>query len=233
MPFATPCQTRVPLARSRPPEPRWPAILGAIGPRPSLSATVAALCGLFAACGGDGGFEQRDPPATSAPQAAAPPPQPRSRGPLAIPPGVPLRESDVGDPAAIKVIRLWSDALRRSDVERASTFWAIPSKVQNGTPVLTLATAADVRVFNGSLSCGSMLTSALGARDGFTIAVFKLTRRPGADCGTGTGRHARTAIRVRDGKIAEWYRLPDDPNAPLPAPEAPPDEPQAPAGPII
>jgi hypothetical protein len=38
---------------------------------------------------------------------------------------------------------------------------------------------------------------------------------------------------VRDGKIAEWYRLPDDPNAPLPAPDAPPAEPQPPAGPII
>ena len=234
MPFATPGQTRVPLARSRPPEPRWPAILGAIGPRPSLSVSAVALCVLLlAACGGDGGPEQRDPPATSGPQAAAPQPQPRSRGPLAIPPGVPLRESDVGDRAAIKVIRLWSDALRRSDVDRASSFWAVPSKVQNGTPVLTLATAADVRVFNGSLSCGSMLTSALGARNGFTIAVFKLTRRPGADCGTGTGAHARTAIRVRNGKIAEWYRLPDDSNAPLPAPQAPQAEPQPPAGPII
>ncbi len=146
---------------------------------------------------------------------------------------MPLRESTVGDPAAIKVIRLWSEALRRSDVELAASFWAVPSKVQNGTPVLTLATAADVRLFNGSLSCGSLLTSALGARNGFTIAVFKLTRRPGAECGTGTGQHARTAIRVRKGKIAEWYRLPDDRNAPLPAPEAPQPEPQPPAGPIV
>ena len=47
------------------------------------------------------------------------------------------------------------------------------------------------------------------------------------------GQHARAAIRVRKGKIAEWYRLPDDPNAPLPPPEAPQPEPQPPAGPII
>lgn len=50
---------------------------------------------------------------------------------------------------------------------------------------------------------------------------------------TGLGQHARTAIRVRNGQIAEWYRLPDDPNAPLPAPDAPQAEPQPPAGPII
>ena len=51
-----------------------------------------------------------------------------------------------------------------AEVARASSFWALPSKVQNDTPVLTLATAADVRSFNGSLPCGSRLVSARGAR---------------------------------------------------------------------
>lgn len=62
-----------------------------------------------------------------------------------------------------------------------------------------------MRFFNDSLSCGSRLVSALGGRNGFTVAVFKLTSRPGADCGTGTGNDARTAILVRGGRIAEWY----------------------------
>ena len=201
---------------------------------PVVTASAVICAVLLTACGGDDGA-RRDPAAASPPQATAPQPQPqpRSRGPLAIPRDVPLRESGAGDPAAIKVIRLWSEALRGGDVERAASFWAVPSKVQNGTPVLTLASAADVRRFNGSLPCGAMLTSGLGARNRFTIAIFKLTRRPGADCGTGTGQHARTAIRVRGGKIAEFYRLPDDPNAPLPAPGAPPAEAQPPAGPII
>jgi hypothetical protein len=138
-------------------------------------------------------------------------------------------EASAGEAAAVRVIRRWSDAMRRSDVDRASSLWAIPSRVQNGTPVLTLRTAANVRLFNDSLSCGSKLVSA-NAHHGFTIAVFRLTRRPGADCGSGTGQVARTAIRVRDGKIAEWYRLPDDPVAPDPAqPPAPPE----PAGPIV
>ncbi|MDQ3721655.1 MAG: hypothetical protein M3376_00985 [Actinomycetota bacterium] len=198
--------------------------------RPPLSALVLLCAVLLTSCGG-GESDARDPAATTPPRPAAPQPQTRSRGPLAVP----RRGSDVGDPASIKVIRLWSDALRRGDVELAASFWATPSRVQNGTPVLTLPTAAATRLFNRSLSCGSMLTSALGAPNGFTIAVFKLTRRPGADCGTGTGQRARTAIRVRNGKITEWYRLPDDPNAPLPAPDAPQPEPepQAPAGPII
>lgn len=203
-------------------------------PRSPVAAAATLLCvALLAGCGG-GDSEERDPAAATPPpaQSTDPQPQPRSEGPLAIPRGVPLRESTTGDPAAIKVIRLWSEALRRSDVALAASFWAVPAKVQNGTPVLTLATAAQVRAFNGSLPCGSMLTSGLGAPRGFTIAIFRLTRRPGADCGTGTGQHARTAIRVRNGKIAEWYRLPDDPNAPLPAPDAP-AEPQPPAGPII
>ena len=152
----------------------------------------------------------------------------RSEQPGAIPPDVPLRATRAGDPAAIKVIRLWSDALRRSQVTRASSFWALPSKVQNDTPVLTLATASDVRAFNGSLPCGSRLVSARGAPRGFTIAVFKLTRRPGANCGSGTGYDARTAILVRGGKIAEWYRLPDDPDAPAPQAPAAPQESNAP-----
>jgi hypothetical protein len=91
--------------------------------------------------------------------------------------------------------------------------------------VITLGSTTDVETFNGSLSCGSQLLSALGAKgSAFTVAVFKLTKRPGADCGTGTGQRARTAIRVRAGKIAEWYRLPDDPDAPATPP---------PAGPVV
>ena len=198
-----------------------------MGLRSPVATASAVICGvLLTACGGDNG-ERGGPAAASAPPA----PQPQSRGPLAIPRSVPLRESTTGDPVAIKVIRLWSEALRRGDVERASSFWAVPSKVQNVTPVLTLASAAQVRRFNRSLPCGAMLTSGLGARNGFTIAVFALTRRPGADCGSGTGHHARTAIRVRGAKITDWYRLPDDFSGP-PSPQ-PPVAPVQPGGPIV
>lgn len=164
---------------------------------------AAALCVLLlGACGGADGGEGA--PAAADPRAA---------------------ESAAADPAAVKVIRRWSDALRRSDVALASSLWAAPSKVQNGTPLLTLRSRAAVRLFNDSLSCGSRLVSAVRAAHGFTLAVFKLTQRPGADCGSGTGNRARAAIRVRGGRIAEWYRLSDDPADPAPARPVAPQEP--------
>jgi len=98
--------------------------------------------------------------------------------------------------------------------------------VQNGTPELTLRSAAAVRLFNDSLSCGSQLVSAVDAPHGFTLATFTLTQRPGEDCGSGTGQRARAAIRVRNGKIVAWYRLLD---APGDADPAQPDGPAAPS----
>ncbi len=182
--------------------------------RPALRAALGA-------CGGDdAGDDERSGSRRRLPSSRQPAPA-GPGGALQIPPEVPFKATGSGDPEAIKVIRLWTDALRRSDVERASALWAVPSKVQNGTPVLTLDSAAAVRLFNDSLSCGSRLVSALGGRNGFTVAVFTLTSRPGADCGTGRGNDARTAILVRGGRIVEWYRLPDDPDTPRAAPDAP------------
>ena len=110
----------------------------------------------------------------------AAPLSPTPQGPRDLPARIPLEGTVPGDPAAIKVIRLWSEAMRRSDVKAASALWAVPSKVQNGTPVLPLASAGDVRTFNGSLSCGSQLVSGLGAKgSAFIVAEFKLTKRPG------------------------------------------------------
>ena len=209
---------------------RWCARTAACDPQlmrsRALRSTVLVLFSalLLTACGGgdDNGDAAGDGGQAATPQQAAPL-SPTPQGPRDLPAQIPLEGTGPGDPAAIKVIRLWSEALRRSDVEAASALWAVPSKVQNGTPVIPLASAEDVRTFNGSLSCGSQLVSALGAKgSAFIVAVFKLTKRPGADCGTGTGQRARTAIRVRDGKIAEWYRLPDDPDAPAASPPAGP-----------
>ena len=188
-----------------------------------LSTLLVAACG-----GGDDKGDGDGGRAATPPQTA--PLSPTPQGPRDLPARIPLKGTVPGDPAAIKVIRLWSEALRRSDVKAASALWAVPSKVQNGTPVIPLATSKDVQTFNGSLSCGSQLVSGLGAKgSAFIVAEFKLTKRPGADCGTGTGRRARTAILVRDGRIAEWYRLPDDPDAP--APGSPATSP--PAGPVV
>jgi hypothetical protein len=112
------------------------------------------------------------------------------------------------DPAATKVIRDWSDALRRGDVKRATDDFAIPSIVENNSPPVRLRARADARAFNESLPCGAQLerTYRMGR---YTAAIFRLTARPGGDCGTGIGGAAATAFVIRRGRIVEWRRLPD------------------------
>lgn len=128
----------------------------------------------------------------------------------------PLHGTSGSKPAS--VIRAWSDTLRKGDVEGAASFFALPSVVSNGTPPVVLRTRADARLFNASLPCGARLlrTSSAGR---YTTATFRLTERPGpGSCGRGTGLEARTTFVIRDGKIREWRRVPDNP---------------APAGPVI
>jgi hypothetical protein len=107
-------------------------------------------------------------------------------------------------------VRSWAAAVRHADFSRAADLFAIPALVQNSSPVVRLPTRSLVIGWNASLPCGATVSHVAGA-NGFAIVDFRLTRRPGADCGTGVGATARGAIRVRDGHIAEWYRLPDLP----------------------
>jgi hypothetical protein len=112
------------------------------------------------------------------------------------------------DHAQLRVISGWVDALRHGDVEAAAGYFAVPSVAQNGTPPITLETHRDVVAFNRSLPCGARLVSARPL-DGFIAATFRLTERPGGDCGSGAGALARTAFVIRDGKIRQWRRLPE------------------------
>ena len=176
--------------------------------------------GLLAACGGS------DSDQTG--QGRATPGAPSD--PLALPANVPVQSEGPGERRAIEVIRGWSEALRMGDIDSASSFWRLPAKIQNQTPVLTLRSRDDVRAFNLSLTCGAILTAAGKAKE-FTILKMRLAQRRGADCGSGVGKPARTAIRVQDDKIVKWYRLPNDPEAPTPAP--PPDKPTTPDRPVV
>jgi hypothetical protein len=187
--------------------------------RRSLVSTL--LCAALLAACGDASRRPAGEHARSAPTPSAGP-----RDPLDLPAGVPLEASRAADPDQAKLIRAWAGALRAGDVDGASALWAVPAKVQNATPVLTLSSRADVRTFNRALPCGSVVVSAGSSAGGFTIATVRLTQRRGAHCDAVAGASARVAIRVRDDKIVEWYRLPDDPHAPRPAP--PPDAVDAP-----
>lgn len=173
-------------------------------------ACLALLAGGVVLSGCGGSNDQDAPQRAAQPRStstATPPPSstapvhPRSQGKL--PPPKPAREAD---PDATRVIQAWSTALRRGRVDAAASYFALPSLVQNGTPPLRVRTRADARAFNASLPCGAVLRRAV-AIGRFTVVVFRLTQRPGGDCGTGVGHAAGTAFVIRRGKIAEWRRV--------------------------
>ena len=94
-------------------------------------------------------------------------------------------------PAAVasrRVINDWLKALRRGHIKRAAHYFALPSKFQNATPVLTVHTEQERIAVNMSLSCGAVAT-AMGGAGAYTIVTFRLTKRPGGDCGTRRRRH--------------------------------------------
>lgn len=175
-------------------------------PRRLVSILVTGIV-VLSGCGGSSGDEDagRAPTATT--------PQRGEHSPLALPEGVPLEGSGAADAAQLRVVRAWANTLRRGDVAGASALWALPSTVQNATPVLKLRSRKDVRAFNSALPCGAVVTSSSGAARGYIIVRFRLTDRVGGECVTGVGDSARTAVRVRSGKIVDWYRLPDDSDA--------------------
>lgn len=123
-----------------------------------------------------------------------------------------------------RVIDGWLRRLRAGEIPRAAAYFGLPSKVQNGTPVLTLDTPRERVAFNLSFPCGAR-ARAYGTSGNYTIIEFVLTERRGGNCGGAVGQSARGAIRVQRGRITEWYRLADDPDA---DPSQPPLTPRTP-----
>jgi hypothetical protein len=184
--------------------------------RRSAAVVVAVLA--TAALVGCGGSAKHDlAPRTVAQEDPGPIP-PRSD--LALPPNVPDRPTGPAAAESRRVINAWLRALRHGDVKRAAHYFALPSKFQNVTPVLTVDSERERIAINLSLPCGAKAVD-MGAAGPYTIVTFKLTKRPGGDCGSGVGGTARGAIRVEHGKIKEWYRLPDEPGGDQQAPPAP------------
>ena len=109
-------------------------------------------------------------------------------------PQAPTARPRPADAASLRVIRGWSDALRRGQVNRATDYFALPSVVQNTSPPVELEGAPDARAFNRSLPCGARLQRAYRI-GGYTAAVFVLTERPGGDCGTGAGNRGGHGVR--------------------------------------
>jgi hypothetical protein len=112
--------------------------------------------------------------------------------------------------AEARVIKAWSDALRRGRVARAVAYFRIPSRVSDGRAPIELTSRSDVRLFNESLPCGARLEKTRRAGGTFVLATFVLTERPGpGSCGDGTGKRARTLFDIQDGRIVQWIRATD------------------------
>jgi limonene-1,2-epoxide hydrolase len=125
------------------------------------------------------------------------------------------------DPADLKVIEDWSAALAEGDVEAAAGYFAIPSTAENPPLLAKIDSAKDAIAFNKSLPCGAEVLSASTQGD-LTTATFRLTDRPGGDCGAGVGGKASTSFDIEDGKIVEWRRIDDAPGSAGGAPESDP-----------
>lgn len=114
------------------------------------------------------------------------------------------------DPDDVQVIEDWSTALREGDVEAAAGYFAIPSTAENGT-VIKIESPEDAIEFNTLLPCGAEVISARTEGD-LTTATFRLTDRPGGDCGPGVGETASTSFDIQSGKIVEWRRIDEPPD---------------------
>jgi len=115
------------------------------------------------------------------------------------------------DAKAVSVIRAWSIALRRGDVDAAARYFALPSEFFDGAgAAISIRNEAEARAANAALPCGALLISAT-RRGRFVSALFRLTNRPGPDagCGSGTGQLARTDFVISHGRILAWIRAPE------------------------
>jgi hypothetical protein len=170
---------------------------------PLLALALPVLGG----CGGDDATpraQERPAPPTQTP------PAPGGLPPELLPPnGVPTRgDGSTVEPGDLAVIRRWAATLRRGDVPGAARLFALPSRFQNGTPVLDIDSPRERLAIHASLTCGATVERAQGAR-GYVVTTFRFTERPGGDCAGGVGGTGRCAIRVEDGRIVEFYRLPE------------------------
>ena len=114
------------------------------------------------------------------------------------------------------VVRAWGEAMTKGDIAAATALFAVPAIVANNTPQIRLETRLQVKFFNETLPCGGRVI-ATERRGRLVVGTFRLTDRPGGDCGSGTGHTAKAAFDVRRGKIVRWLRVTERPQPTGPA----------------
>lgn len=161
--------------------------------------------------------DQTVPPGRSVPEPAPDPQDPLEQ---LIPRGIPrVANGKPADPVQLAVVQRWLKALQRGNVSAAADAFADGAIVQNTLPPARLPDRAARLDFNRGFPCGAELVDASSVR-GYLVVTYRLTGRTGSQC-DGPGGGAAGAIRVKDGRIVEWYRLADPPQEPgaEPSPE--------------
>ena len=169
----------------------------------ALALVMTAGLGL-AACGGGSGGQRTQTggsaltPATSTPTTSGP-------TTTTVPSS---KRHPAASPADTKVVRTWAQTLAKGDVPGASRLFTLPATVQlePGGPLATLTTRTQVEAFNTVFPCTAKLVRAEQVGP-YVDALFTLH---GGSCDA-PGATARTAFEIRDGRIARWLRLPDEP----------------------
>jgi hypothetical protein len=173
----------------------------------SRSSVVALAAVAAAACGGSkvDRLDLRTPGSHPGvvPSATLPPPPTATPTPKATPTPVPKAVKITHDEK--RVIKGWSDALRHGHVAAAARYFSVPSVVVNGVQAFLTSRSA-VRHFNAGLACGAKLLGLRRGKGHAVLGTFRLTERPGGDCGTDVGSLAGMAFLVRRHLIIEWAR---------------------------
>src|SRR3954452_8590850 len=173
---------------------------------------AVALLLVFAGCGGSDRTAATTTARPASPLQSVPKQRPPTddeiRRALLLPDRVPIRATHTASPAEVRVVRGWLDALRAGHIRAAAGYFSLPARFQNFTSIAIMKTPAQALAVNQSLPCGARFLRA-GTAHGFLVYEARLTERPGGGCGTGVGNVVRGAILIRDGKMIEWYRLPD------------------------
>ncbi len=139
-------------------------------------------------------------------------PAPATPSPL-LPRGVPDHASgQAADRGDLAVVKRWLAALTRGDIEAAAATFADGAVVVNVSPPLRLRNRRDRIGFNRTFPCGAEVVDASTVK-GYLVVTYRLTDRAGSAC-DGPGGTALGAIKVTRGRMTEWYRLPDPPQAP-------------------
>ena len=112
--------------------------------------------------------------APSAPSTSAPSTTPKQTTPL--PKGLHRASRK-----SVALINAWADTLRAGHPDKAASYFAIPSIVQNAGPVIRLRTRKAVLAFNRTLPCGAHVVALeVRAHPGATPLPQEVRGQPGS-----------------------------------------------------